>query len=77
VEDLSEGQKQSLREIFKRRKVCIINREDEISWCAAASGKFLVKIGYEIIDNKEEECFEARDLCWSKETLPKAELSHD
>ena len=71
VDSLSEGQQQSLTEIFSRRNVCIINREDRISWCATTFGKFSVKRGYEIIDNNEEVCFEGGDLCWNKEILPK------
>lgn len=72
VDSLSEGQQQSLRDIFTRRKVCIINKEDRISWYVAASDRFSVKLGYEIIDKNEEVCFEAGELCWSKEILPKA-----
>ena len=70
---MSERQQHTLKEIFKGRKVSILNREDKISWCAATSGKYSIKLGYEILDSRMEECFDAEDLCWSKEILPNEE----
>ena len=63
MEILSDGKQLSLKEIFKSRKVCILNKEDKISWCAAASSKYSIKLGYEILDYRTDECFDAGDLC--------------
>ena len=71
VEGISERQQLTLKEIFKGRKLCILNKEDRISWCAVAIGKYSVKVWYEILDSRIDDSFDAGDLCWSKEILPK------
>ena len=61
-----------MRYLLSKRRVCLIDKEDRVSWCASSSGEYSVKLGYEILDSRMDDCFEAGDLCCNKEILPKA-----
>jgi hypothetical protein len=57
--------------IFKARRVCLSLKRDRIVWCGAQLGKYSIKIGYQVLEAQGGESFISRDLCWSKEVLPK------
>ena len=47
-------------------------KKDKIIWCDSVSGSYSVKLGYNVLAEKNREIFTSKDLCWSKDILPKA-----
>ena len=71
-EELTEAQKEQMIQIFKDRNVVLTKKKDKVIWCGSLSGKYSVKIGYNLLAETGRESFFSRDLCWNKDTLPKA-----
>lgn len=71
-EDLTEAQKEKMKQILKTRDVLITTRKDKIIWCGSLSGKYSVKLGYNLLAITGKESFSSKDLCWNKDVLPKA-----
>ena len=49
----------------------ISKRKDKVIWCGSLSGKYLVKLGYNLLAEIDKEVFFSKDLCWNKDVLPK------
>lgn len=62
-----------MQSIFNERRVNLSIKSDRIIWCDSQSGKYSVKLGYNLLEAVNDEVFASKDLCWQKEILPKAE----
>ncbi|XP_059068451.1 uncharacterized protein LOC131858970 [Cryptomeria japonica] len=69
---LSAQEQQRLSIVLNQRKVFLIGKEDKVIWCGAKDGKYSVKLGYQLIEGREEAPSKTWPLFWSKECLPKA-----
>ena len=71
-EELTEAQKEKMKQIFKVRNVMLTKKKDKVIWCGSLSGKYSIKLGYNLIAETGKDSFFSRDLCWNKDILPKA-----
>ena len=71
-EELTESQKQRMQNIFKERIIMVSLKQDKIIWCCSLLGNYLVKLGYNMLAETNEEIFTSKDLCQDKDILPKA-----
>lgn len=61
-----------MKDFLKRHQILPTNTADKVVWCGSVNGNYSVKVGYQLLDSDVEEAFWAKNLCWSKECLPKA-----
>ncbi len=47
------------------------NKEDNIVWCAAKSGRYSIKLGYQLSGKVIDSNVWPHKLCWNKLFLPK------
>ena len=71
-EKLTDQQKLQMKSILEERSVLLGLKKDKIIWCGSLKGNYLVKLGYNMMTETNNEAFISKDLCRNKDILPKA-----
>lgn len=70
--NLTSDQRERMLAIFKSGKIMLSSKLDKVVWCGLKSGAYSVKLGYQILDNREVNEDRSMRLCWGNACLPKA-----